>query len=152
MEIEVTVNGDRQRVEAHPMARLLDVLREQLELTGTKEGCGEGECGACTVLLDGRPVLSCLVPLVQCTEREIETVERAWPPGAAASFLEQFVATGGVSVWCLHPGNRGDRPRRCWPRALHLHVTRCSRLWRGISAVVTGYEGIFRALIEEPET
>ena len=66
MRIEATINGRRRELEGHPMARLLDVLRAELELTGTKEGCGEGECGACTILLDGQPALSCLVPLVQC--------------------------------------------------------------------------------------
>lgn len=150
MEIEVTVNGDRRRIEAHPMARLLDVLREQLELTGTKEGCGEGECGACTVLLDGRPVLSCLVPLVQCAEREIETVE-GLATGAAASFLEQFVATGGVQCGACTPGivvtaaallAESPSPTRGQvQQALAGNLCRC-----------TGYEGIFRALIEEPET
>ena len=150
MEIEVTVNGDRRRIEAHPMARLLDVLREQLELTGTKEGCGEGECGACTVLLDGRPVLSCLVPLVQCAEREIETVE-GLATGAAASFLEQFVATGGVQCGACTPGivvtaaallAESPSPTRDQvQQALAGNLCRC-----------TGYEGIFRALIEEPET
>jgi len=150
VEIEVTVNGDRRRIEAHPMARLLDVLREQLELTGTKEGCGEGECGACTVLLDGRPVLSCLVPLVQCAEREIETVE-GLATGAAASFLEQFVATGGVQCGACTPGivvtaaallAESPSPTRGQvQQALAGNLCRC-----------TGYEGIFRALIEEPET
>ena len=149
MEIEVTVNGDCRRIEAHPMARLLDVLREQLELTGTKEGCGEGECGACTVLLDGRPVLSCLVPLVQCSEREIETVE-SLATGAAASFLEQFVATGGVQCGACTPGivvtaaallAESPSPTRDQvQQALAGNLCRC-----------TGYEGIFRALIEEPE-
>ena len=60
-----SLNGKRTRMSAHPMKRLLDVLREDCGLTGTKEGCGEGECGACTVLLDGAPVNSCLVPLAR---------------------------------------------------------------------------------------
>jgi aerobic-type carbon monoxide dehydrogenase small subunit (CoxS/CutS family) len=149
VEIEVTVNGDRRGIEAHPMARLLDVLREQLGLTGTKEGCGEGECGACTVLLDGRPVLSCLVPLVQCTEREIETVE-GLATSTAASFLEQLVATGGVQCGACTPGivvtaaallAESPSPTRDQVQeALAGNLCRC-----------TGYEGIFRALIEEPE-
>ena len=65
MEISCTVNGDQMRLRAYPMARLLDVLRENLHLTGTKEGCGEGECGACSILLDGALVNSCLVPALQ---------------------------------------------------------------------------------------
>ncbi len=150
MEIEFTVNGDRRRIEAHPMVRLLDVLREQLELTGTKEGCGEGECGACTVLLDGRPVLSCLVPLVQCTQTEVETVE-GLATGAAASLLQRFVATGGVQCGACTPGivvtaaallAESPSPTRDEvQRALAGNLCRC-----------TGYEGIFRALIEDPET
>src|SRR5439155_518344 len=63
-----TLNGRRRQVQAPPMKRLLDVLREECGLTGTKEGCGEGECGACTVLLDGMPVNSCLIPLAGCTD------------------------------------------------------------------------------------
>ena len=63
--MQFTLNGKRVRVEAHPMARLLDVLRESCGLTGTKEGCGEGECGACTVLIDRVPVNACLVPFAQ---------------------------------------------------------------------------------------
>ena len=62
MRLELEVNGKPATIETHPAKRLLDVLREDCGLTGTKEGCGEGECGACTVLLDGRPVMSCLVP------------------------------------------------------------------------------------------
>ncbi|MGB3561935.1 MAG: (2Fe-2S)-binding protein [Thermoanaerobaculia bacterium] len=150
MKLELTVNGDRRRIEAHPMARLLDVLREQLELTGTKEGCGEGECGACTVLLDGRPVLSCLVPLVQCTKREIETVE-GLARGAAAALLEQLVATGGVQCGACTPGivvtaaallAESPSPTRDEvQKALAGNLCRC-----------TGYEGIFRALVEDQET
>ncbi len=63
MKTELQINGEAVTLEGEPMARLLDVLREQLNLTGTKEGCGEGECGACTVLIDGEPILSCLTPL-----------------------------------------------------------------------------------------
>jgi carbon-monoxide dehydrogenase small subunit len=64
-KIACTVNGERRELDARPMARLLDVLREELHLTGTKEGCGEGECGACAVLIDGALVNSCLVPALQ---------------------------------------------------------------------------------------
>jgi len=70
-----TLNGTVTDVDAHPMARLLDVLREQCGLTGTKEGCGEGECGACTVLVGGEPVCSCLVPVAQVEGADVQTIE-----------------------------------------------------------------------------
>ena len=70
-----TLNGSSANVDAHPMARLLDVLREECGLTGTKEGCGEGECGACTVLIDGEPVCSCIVPFSQAESTEVVTIE-----------------------------------------------------------------------------
>ena len=71
----LTVNGRRVRVNTPPMKRLLDVLREDCQLTGTKEGCGEGECGACTVLVDGAPVNSCLVPVAQVAGARVVTIE-----------------------------------------------------------------------------
>ena len=70
-----TLNGTVTEVGAHPMKRLLDVLREECGLTGTKEGCGEGECGACTVLLNGEPVVSCLVPFAQAENASVTTIE-----------------------------------------------------------------------------
>jgi aerobic carbon-monoxide dehydrogenase small subunit len=73
--VRFTLNGVATNVDAHPMSRLLDVVREQCQLTGTKEGCGEGECGACTVLIDGDPVCSCLVPLAQVEGAEVVTIE-----------------------------------------------------------------------------
>jgi carbon-monoxide dehydrogenase small subunit len=74
-EMVIEVNGEARTVVVSPWRRLLDVLREDLRLTGTKEGCGEGECGACTVLLDGQPVNSCLVAAGQCDGRRVSTVE-----------------------------------------------------------------------------
>jgi aerobic-type carbon monoxide dehydrogenase small subunit (CoxS/CutS family) len=73
--MQFTLNGDVTEVRSHPMSRLLDVLREECELTGTKEGCGEGECGACTVLIDDEPVCSCLVPLSQAEGASVVTIE-----------------------------------------------------------------------------
>src|SRR5437762_10949376 len=73
--VQCTVNGLPRTLHAFPMERLLDVLREQLRLTGTKEGCGEGECGACSVLIDGQLVNSCLVPMAQVAGCEIKTIE-----------------------------------------------------------------------------
>ena len=84
IHIDCTVNGESRTLQAHPMERLLDVLREQLHLTGTKEGCGEGECGACSVVIDGRIVNSCLVPVAQVEGATIKTIEgderNTWPP------------------------------------------------------------------------
>ena len=73
--MQFTLNGEAHEVESHPMSRLLDVLREECGLTGTKEGCGEGECGACTVLIDDEPVCSCLVPASQAEGTTVVTIE-----------------------------------------------------------------------------
>jgi aerobic carbon-monoxide dehydrogenase small subunit len=75
MKIKLHVNGDKHSVDVPPMKRLLDTLREELGLTGTKEGCGEGECGACTILVDGAAVNSCLVPSCQADGCDVQTVE-----------------------------------------------------------------------------
>ena len=83
MKVRFELNGAPVEVEGHPMERLLDTLRESLDLIGTKEGCGEGECGACTVMLDGLPTLSCLIPLMQCEGRSVQTVEPPTGPGGA---------------------------------------------------------------------
>ena len=73
--MKFTLNGTPREADAHPLKRLLDVLREDCGLTGTKEGCGEGECGACTVLVDGVPVVSCLVPCTQAEGSDVTTIE-----------------------------------------------------------------------------
>ena len=73
--MQFTLNGETRQVDSHPMARLLDVLREECGLTGTKEGCGEGECGACTVLIDDEPVCSCLIPAAQAEGTTVVTIE-----------------------------------------------------------------------------
>ena len=75
IKLSLTVNGEPRTLEAWPMARLLDVIREELELTGTKEGCGEGECGACSIFLNGKLVNSCLVPAVQVQGAQLRTIE-----------------------------------------------------------------------------
>jgi carbon-monoxide dehydrogenase small subunit len=102
------VNGEEVEVEAPGMRRLLDVLREDLALTGTKEGCGEGECGACTVLIEGAPVDSCLVPVCQVEGAAIATVEglaEASPEGLVLDGLQQaFLDAGGAQCGICTPG------------------------------------------------
>ena len=101
------VNGRRVKARAHPMARLLDVLREELRLTGTKEGCGEGECGACTIQLNGELVTSCLVPLAQCSGARIVTIEGIAPKGPEGPLhpvQEAFLRRGGAQCGICTPG------------------------------------------------
>lgn len=104
LTLDFTVNGKPRRVRVPPMKRLLDVLRADCGLTGTKEGCGEGECGACTVLMDGVPANSCLVPAVQAVGAKIVTVE-GLARGPALSVLQRaFVERGGTQCGMCTPG------------------------------------------------
>ena len=96
-----TLNGKRADVRAHPMARLLDVLREDCHLTGTKEGCGEGECGACTVLVDGVPVNSCLVPVAHVAGARVTTIEGL---SGRHPLQRAFVEHGGAQCGICTPG------------------------------------------------
>src|SRR5436309_1831151 len=96
-----TLNGKRARLDAHPLKRLLDALREDCGLTGTKEGCGEGECGACTVLIDGLPVNSCLVPLAHVAGARVTTIEGL---GAGHPLQHAFVEHGGAQCGICTPG------------------------------------------------
>jgi carbon-monoxide dehydrogenase small subunit len=102
--IRFTVNGQTRETDAPPMARLLDVLRVPLGLTGTKEGCGEGECGACSVLLDGVPVNACLVAVGQCEGSEITTVEGLAAKGHLSQLQRCFVEDGGAQCGICTPG------------------------------------------------
>jgi aerobic carbon-monoxide dehydrogenase small subunit len=106
MSTRLTVNGELVEVDVPGMRRLLDVLREDLGLTGTKEGCGEGECGACTVLVDGAVVDSCLVPVCQVEGSDVRTVEGLAPAsGAALGPLQQaFLEAGGAQCGICTPG------------------------------------------------
>ena len=103
-EVELVVNGEARRVKAHPMERLLDVLREEFRLTGTKEGCGEGECGACSVLLDGRLVNSCLVPLLQADGADVRTIEGIEKTPTGKALQDEFLAHGGAQCGICTPG------------------------------------------------
>jgi carbon-monoxide dehydrogenase small subunit len=104
MKLTLSVNGRPREVEASPAARLLDVLRGPLGLTGSKEGCGEGECGACTVLLDGDPVNACLVLAGQCEGREIVTVEGLAEGDRLSPLQRAFVDHGGAQCGICTPG------------------------------------------------
>ncbi|MGH9701897.1 MAG: (2Fe-2S)-binding protein [Candidatus Acidiferrales bacterium] len=102
--VRCTVNGAAVSFYAYPMARLLDVLREELKLTGTKEGCGEGECGACSVLIDGELVNSCLVPAMQADRTEIRTIEGIANGEQLHAVQEAFLACGGAQCGICTPG------------------------------------------------
>ena len=134
----LTLNGKRRTVTVHPLKRLLDVLRENFQLTGTKEGCGEGECGACTVLVDGEPVNSCLVPAAHVHRARVQTIE-----GLSSHPLQSaFVKSGGAQCGICTPGmimaamTLGKQPTLEEIRvALAGNLCRC-----------TGYSAIYRAI------
>jgi len=104
MRLEFNVNGTAVAVDAHPMARLLDVLRTQLHLTGTKEGCGEGECGACAVTIDGSLVNSCLVPAIQASGCRVRTIEGMAAAGDLQRIQQAFIDHGGAQCGICTPG------------------------------------------------
>jgi carbon-monoxide dehydrogenase small subunit len=103
-EISLTVNGQPVTVRAHAMERLLDVLRHELGLTGTKEGCGEGECGSCSVLIDGMLVNSCLIPVLQANGASIVTIEGLATDGRLRVLQEAFLECGGAQCGICTPG------------------------------------------------
>ena len=136
-----TLNGAPANVNAHPAARLLDVLREDLKLTGTKEGCGEGECGACTVLVNAEPVCSCLVPFSQVDGAEVVTIEGL---GDDHPLQHHFMNEVGAQCGICTPGMimaalaLGDKPTLDDIKtALAGNLCRC-----------TGYAAIYRAVIK----
>ncbi|RKZ31676.1 (2Fe-2S)-binding protein [bacterium] len=104
MRIEFTINGHPVNMEIDPSARLLDILRENLDLTGTKEGCGEGECGACSVLLDGALVNSCLVPAFQVDSRSVETIEGLRETEIGKALIDAFCESGAIQCGFCSPG------------------------------------------------
>lgn len=136
VRVECTLNGARVEVEFEARERLLDTLRYRLGLTGTKEGCGEGECGACTVFMDGVPVNSCLVPTYQVRGREIETIESR--QGEEMGALHKF---GATQCGACTPG---VVMTACWvgrhPELLRTHSLR--ELMAGNLCRCTGYDGI----------
>jgi carbon-monoxide dehydrogenase small subunit len=148
-----TVNGDPVEVDAPGMRRLLDVLREDLGLTGTKEGCGEGECGACTVLVDGAVVDSCLVPVCQVEGSQVRTVEGLAPAGGAAlgPLQQAFLEAGGAQCGICTPGmlmaarayiDDGGRPDEDAIReAIAGNLCRCTGYTKIIEAIAIAAGG-----------
>jgi carbon-monoxide dehydrogenase small subunit len=104
VQVSCLVNGESVTLSGFPMERLLDVLRQDLRLTGTKEGCGEGECGACSVLIDGQLVNSCLVPLAQVEGASITTIEGVAADERLHTIQEAFIAHGGAQCGICTPG------------------------------------------------
>ena len=104
VDIPFTVNGRRVTVRAYPMERLLDVLRHALGLTGTKEGCGEGECGSCSVLMDGVLVNSCLIPVLQAKNSNVTTIEGLAENRRFDALQEAFLECGGAQCGICTPG------------------------------------------------
>src|SRR2546425_12954810 len=104
LEITFSVNNQSKTLKVYPMERLLDVLREQLRLTGTKEGCGEGECGACTVLIDGQIVNSCMVPVAQVEGAAIQTIEGIATDDQLHAVQQAFIECGGAQCGICTPG------------------------------------------------
>ena len=148
--IECTVNSKLSRFHAYPMARLLDVLREELKLTGTKEGCGEGECGACAVLMNGAIVNSCLVPAIETDGADIRTIEGIASGAQLHAVQEAFLECGGAQCGMCTPGmviaavalierhpHPGDAEIR---EGLAGNLCRC-----------TGYQKIFAAVVRACE-
>jgi carbon-monoxide dehydrogenase small subunit len=145
MTTRLTVNGDLVELEVPGMRRLLDVLREDLRLTGTKEGCGEGECGACSVLLDGRVVDACLVPMCQVDGADVRTVEGLAGPDALSTLQQAFLEHGGAQCGICTPGmlmaaqaylDAGGGPEDADIReAIAGNLCRCTGYTRIVSAI-----------------
>jgi aerobic carbon-monoxide dehydrogenase small subunit len=145
--VQCRVNGRDVELQGHPMTRLLDALRRQLHLTGTKEGCGEGECGACAVMLDGRLVNSCLVPLVHADGATVVTIEGVADGDRLHAVQDAFIACGAAQCGICTPGMvlaaidllaRNPHPTDADIRAgLAGNLCRC-----------TGYTRIFDAVVK----
>jgi len=150
MLITFNVNDESRTLEVFPMARLLDVLREQLQLTGTKEGCGEGECGACTVILDGKIVNSCLVPVAQVNGSNIKTIEGVAQQDQLHAVQQAFIDHGGAQCGICTPGmvlaavdllNRNPEPSETDIRnGLAGNLCRCTGYMKIFESVVRAYQ------------
>lgn len=145
MKIDLMVNGVARQLDEPPLRRLLDVLREGLGLTGTKEGCGEGECGACTVLLDGEPVNACLVAVGQCEGCDVTTVEGLGELDDLTPLQRAFIEDGGAQCGICTPGmllsagallDRSPEPSESEIReAIAGNICRCTGYQRIVDSV-----------------
>ncbi len=150
--IALSINGELYELAAEPQQTLLEVLRDSLELTGAKEGCGTGECGSCTVLLDGEPILSCLMLAVECQSTEITTIEGLGGVEGMTPVQEAFLEKGGVQCGFCTPGmvltttallNRNSTPSDEEIRlALEGHLCRCTGYNKIVEAIETAAEKI----------
>ena len=139
--MKFVLNGATTDVKAHPMARLLDVLREECGLTGTKEGCGEGECGACTVLINGEPVCSCLIPVVQVESADVLTIEGL---GDDHPLQHLFMNEVGAQCGICTPGMiMAAIPLGPAPTLDDVKTALAGNLCR-----CTGYSAIYRAVLK----
>jgi aerobic-type carbon monoxide dehydrogenase small subunit (CoxS/CutS family) len=140
--IACKLNGKSRRLNVHPMKRVLDVLREDLHLTGTKEGCGEGECGACTVLIDGVAVNSCLIPAAHLDGSDVLTIEGIAKDGRLHPLQNAFAVEGGAQCGICTPG--------MIMAALNIprgaSVARIQEVLAGNLCRCTGYEAIYRSV------
>jgi carbon-monoxide dehydrogenase small subunit len=154
VEVTFTVNGRPATIEIDAAETLLNVLRERLRLTGTKEGCNEGECGACTVLVDGLPVDSCIYAAAAAAGRDVETVEGLTRDDLGCELQDAFVAAGGVQCGFCTPGfittlvavlREDDKPSEDDLRtALAGNICRCtgySQILDAVAATVSGRQG-----------
>jgi carbon-monoxide dehydrogenase small subunit len=145
------INGRAVTLESYPMARLLDVLREQPGLTGTKEGCGEGECGACSIEMDDALVNSCLIPALQANGAKIRTIEGVADHGQLASVQQAFLTHGGAQCGICTPGMilaaLNLLARHAQPTAQEIREGLSGNLCR-----CTGYTKIFESVVEACRT
>ena len=144
-QIQLTINGHKQTIETPPMKRLLDVLREDLRLTGAKEGCGEGECGACAVILNGDLVNSCLIPILQAEGAQITTIEGIAIDKKLHPIQQCFLENGGAQCGICTPGmilaTHHLLEKHPQPTLLQIQEGLNGNLCR-----CTGYMGIFKAV------
>jgi len=151
LKLNITVNGISHTLRIDPTLRLLDLLREELHLTGTKEGCGIGECGACTVILDGRAVNSCLILAGQCEGREITTIEGVTPEDDLSPLQQSFLDNGAVQCGFCTPGmilsatallNHNSTPTEAEIReAISGNLCRCTGYTQIVEAIQVVAEG-----------